>query len=162
MFPDLAIHFGENLADQEKGRFPKKLKSLIEVLYVLQVKVQVLIFNMNFSLLRSVFLDQFTNFGKNLGDQVKDRPPKKLKSLIEVPYVALLKVQFPGFNMNLFSSPQCDPSPSSPLRENFGDQVKGCSQKKNKIVDRASLSSAPESTSSKLQYETCLFSVACS
>ena len=54
--------------------------------------------------LRSLFLEQFIHFGKNWGDQVKDRSPKKVKSLIEVPYVALLKVQFLSFNTNLFSS----------------------------------------------------------
>ena len=80
MFPDLVIHFGETLADQVKGRFPKKLKSLIEDLYVLQLKEQAVIFNMNLSLHRSVFLDQFTNLGKNLGDQVNDRSTKKVKS----------------------------------------------------------------------------------
>ena len=98
----------------------------------------------------------------NLGDQAKDRSPKKVRSLIEIPYVALQKVQFPSFNINLFSSPQRDPSPSSPFWGNLGGQVKGRSQKKAKIVDRASLSSAPESTCSKLQYDPFLFSVACS
>ena len=81
-----------------------------------------------------MFLDQFINFTKNLGDQVKDCSPKKLKSLIEVPYVALLKVQVPSFNMNLFSSPQRDPSPSSPFRGSLGDQAKGRSQKKLKSL----------------------------
>ena len=37
------------------------------------------------------------------------------------------------------------------FEETLGDQVKGRSQKKAKIIDRASLSSAPESTSFKLQ-----------
>ena len=97
-----------------------------------------------------------------MGDQVKGRSPEKVKSLIEVPYVALLKVKFPSFNMNLFSSQQRDPSPSSPFRGNLGDHVKGRSHKKAKIFDRASLSSAPEGTNSKLEYEPCLFSVACS
>ena len=46
--------------------------------------------------------------------------------------------------------------------KNLGDQVKGGSQKRGKIVDRASLSDAPESTCSKLQYEPFLYSVACS
>ena len=76
-----------------------------------------------------MFLDQFINFGKNLGDQVKDRSPRKVKSLIEVLYVAHLKEQFPSFNMNLFSSPLRDPSPSSPFWGNLGDQVKGRWQK---------------------------------
>ena len=66
-----------------------------------------------------MFLDKFIHFGENLEDQVKDRSPKKVKSLIEVPYVALLNVQFPSFNMNLFSSPSHDPSPCSPFRGNL-------------------------------------------
>ena len=79
--------------------------------------------------------------------------------MIEVPYVALLKEQFPSYNVNL-----------SLLRRvilarvlHFGkiwDIRKRVVRKKGKIVDRASLSSALESRSSKLQYEPCLFSVA--
>ena len=57
-----------------------------------------------FSLLRSVFLDRVIHFGEILGDQVKGRSPKKLKSLIEVTYVAHLKVQVLSFNMNLIFS----------------------------------------------------------
>ena len=72
-----------------------------------------------------MLLDKFIHFGENLGDQVKDCSPKKVKSLIEVLYVALLKLQFPSFNMNLFSSP----SPSSPFRGNLSDEVKGRSLK---------------------------------
>ena len=64
--------------------------------------------------------------------------------------------------MNLFSSPYRDPSLSSLFRGNLGDQVKGRSKKKAKIVDRSSLSSSPESACSQLQYEPFLFSVACS
>ena len=59
---------------------------------------------LSFSHLRSVFLDWDINFGEILGDQEKDRPPKNLKSLIEVPYVANLKVQVVSFNMILISS----------------------------------------------------------
>ena len=55
-----------------------------------------------------MFLDQ----GENLGDQVKNRSPKELKLLIEVPYVAHLKVKVLIFNMNLFFSPQYVPRPS--------------------------------------------------
>ena len=57
-----------------------------------------------FSLLRSVFLDRVIHFGKILGDQVKGRSPKKLKSLIEVPYVAHLQQQVLSMNMNLIFS----------------------------------------------------------
>ena len=52
-----------------------------------------------------MFLYPVTDFGKNLGDQVKGLSQKKLKSLIEVPHVAHLKVQVTRFNMNLISSP---------------------------------------------------------
>ena len=43
--------------------------------------------------------------GKNLGDEENCRSLKKPKSLIEVPYVAHLKVQVLSFNMNLIFSP---------------------------------------------------------
>ena len=46
MFLDRAIHFGETLGDQVKGRSPKKLESLIEVPNVVHVKVQVLSLDM--------------------------------------------------------------------------------------------------------------------
>ena len=46
--------------------------------------------------------------------------------------------------------------------ENLGEQVKGSSNEKAKIVDRGSLCKAPESTGSKVQYDPYLFSVACS
>ena len=44
-------------------------------------------------------------FRGNLGDQVKGRLPKNLKSLIEVPYVAHLKEQVLSFNKNVIISP---------------------------------------------------------
>ena len=105
MFLDQVIHFSKNLGDQAKNRSPKKLKLLIEVPYVAHLKVQVLIFNMNFFLRRSMFLDRVIHFGKNLGDQGKCYSPKKLRSLIEVTNVAHLKVQVVSFNMNLIFSP---------------------------------------------------------
>ena len=67
------------------------------------MKVQVLSFDMNHFSLRSVFLDRVIHLGKFLGDQVKGRLPKKLKSLIEVTNLAHLKVQVVSFNMNLIS-----------------------------------------------------------
>ena len=39
--------------------------------------------------------------GENLGDEVNCHSPKKLKSLIEVPYVAHLKLQVLSFNIKL-------------------------------------------------------------
>ena len=109
-----------------------------------------------------MFLDQFINFGKNLGDQVKYRSPKKEKSLIEVPCVALLKVQVLSFNMNLVSSPLHVPRPSYPFRGKIGRLGKASFTEKAKIVYRGSLCIEPESTGSKVRYEPYLFSVACS
>ena len=69
------------------------------------LNVQALSLNMNLFLLRSRLLDRVIHFGENLGNQVKGHSSKKIKSLIEVPCLALLKVQVPSFNMNLFYSP---------------------------------------------------------
>ena len=55
----------------------------------------------SFSHLRSVFLDRVIHFGEILGDQVKGRSAKKLKSLIEVPNVVYVQVHVLGFNMIL-------------------------------------------------------------
>ena len=46
MFSDPVIHFGDTLGDQENGRSPKKLESLIEVGTVSRGKVHVLSFKM--------------------------------------------------------------------------------------------------------------------
>ena len=73
--------------------YTEKLKSLIEVPYVALLKVQVPSINFNLISSCSVFPDRVIHFGENLGDQVKGHFPKKLNSLIEVPYVALLNVQ---------------------------------------------------------------------
>ena len=85
--------------------FTEKAKSLIEVPYVVDVKVHVLSFNM---ILISSPLPLPTPsypYRGNLGDLVKGRSPKKLKSLIEVPYVAHLKEQVLSFNKNFIFSP---------------------------------------------------------
>ena len=118
MFLDQVIHFGKYLGDQVKGRSPKELKSLIEVPYVALLNVQALSFNVNLFLFCSVFLDRVIHFGKNVGDQGKCRSQKKLRSVIEVPYVVhvkehvlgsltcvYMKVQVLSFNMNLIFSP---------------------------------------------------------
>ena len=91
------------MRDQVKRRSPKKLKSLIEVPYVAHLKVQVLSSIRTLSLLHSVFLDQVIHFGKNLGDQVKDRSPKNLESVIEVPNVVHVREHVLSFNMILIS-----------------------------------------------------------
>ena len=54
---------------------------------------------------RSVFLDRVIHFGETLGDQVKGRSPKKLKTVIEVPNVVHMIVHVLNFNMILISSP---------------------------------------------------------
>ena len=46
VFLHRVIHFGENLGDKVKGRPPKKLKIILKVPYVCQVKVHVYCFNM--------------------------------------------------------------------------------------------------------------------
>ena len=97
---------GNFMGDQVKDRSPKKLKSLIEVPYVAHLKVQVLIFNMNLIISPQRVPRPVIHFGKNLGHYLMGRLPKKLKSVIEVPYVAQLKIQVLILNMNLFYSPQ--------------------------------------------------------
>ena len=109
-----------------------------------------------------MFLDQVIHFGEYLGDQVKGRSPKELKSLIEVPYVAHLKVQVLSFNMNLIFSPYRVPRPGYPYQKKNWRSGKGSFHEKAKIVDRGSICSAPENAGSKPQCERFLFSVACS
>ena len=112
--------------------------------------------------LRSVFLDRVIHSGENLGDQVKDRSPKKLKSLFRVPYVVHLKVQLLSFNMILISSPLHVPRPSYPFWGKFGRSGKGSLTGKVKIVNSSSFCTARESTGSKLQYVPYIISVVCS
>ena len=81
-----------------------------------------------------MFLDRVIHFGKILGGQVKGRSPKELKSLIEVPNVAHLKLQVLSFNMNLMFSPWRVPRPGYPFRSKFGRSGKGSFPEKAKIV----------------------------
>ena len=93
------------MVDQVKGRSPKRLKSLRKVSNVAHVTVQALSLNLNLVFSPySVPRPSYTFF-KCLGDQVKGRSQKELKSLIVVPYVALLNVQALSFNVNLFPFP---------------------------------------------------------
>ena len=115
-----------------------------------------------FSLLRSVILDRVIHFGENLRDQAKSDSPKKLKSLIRVPYVPHVKAQILSFDMILISSPWRVPSPSYPFRWNFGRSGKGSFSEKAKIVNWGFECSLRESTYSKLQNDPYLISVACS
>ena len=109
-----------------------------------------------------MFLDRVVHFGKNLGEQVKGRSPKKIKLLIAVPYVAQLIVQVLSFNVNLISSPYRVPRPSYPFRGKSGRSSKWSITEIAKIVDRGSVCNLSERTCSKLQYDPYLISVACS
>ena len=94
-----------------------------------------------------------------MGDQVKVRLPKKLKSLIEVLYVLQVKEHVLSFNMILISSPQRGPRLSYPFPGKFGRSGKGSFTEMAKIVDKGSQCSTLESTGCKLESEPCLFSV---
>ena len=157
------LSFSEKiLGEQVKGRSPKKLKLLIADPYVAHLIAQVLSFNMN--LISSPQRDPRPNysFGECLGDEENCRSPKKLKSLIEVPYVAHLKLQVLNFNMNLIFSPQRVHRPSYPFPGKFGRSGKGSFTEKANIIDKGSQCSTLESTGCKLESEPCLFSVECS
>ena len=65
---------------------------------------------------------------------------RKLKSLIEVPYVTRLKVQVLSLNMNLISSRQRVPRLSYRFPGKFGGTGKGSFTEKAKIVDKGSVS----------------------
>ena len=125
------------------------------------LKVQVLRFNMKLISSRQRVPRPSYPFRGKIGDQVKGRSPKKLKSLIVVLYVAYQKIQVLSCIMNLISSPQQAPRPSYPFRGKFGRSGKGSFTEKAKIVQRVSLCIALEKTCSKLQYDAYLISVAC-
>ena len=74
------------------------------------------------------------HFGKNLGEQVNGRSPKKLKSLIEIPSVVHLKVQVLSFNMNLCLFRSAFLDQVIRLRENLGDEENCRSPKKQKSL----------------------------
>ena len=59
-----------------------------------------------------MLLDRVGNLGENVGEKVKGHPTRKLKSLIEIPYVTRLKVQVLSLNINLISSLERGPRPS--------------------------------------------------
>ena len=99
---------------------------------------------------------------KNLGYQVKGPLTIKAKILYRNSLCIEVKERILTFDMILILSPQRVPGLSYLFPGKFGRSVKGSFIEKAKIVDRGSLSSAPESTGSKLQYEPHLFSVSCS
>ena len=67
-----------------------------------------------------MFFDRVINFRETLGDKVKGRSPKGLKSIIEVPKVVQEKEHVPNFNMNLISSQERVLTPSYPFLGKFG------------------------------------------
>ena len=67
-----------------------------------------------------MFVERVTHFGETLGDQVKGRSPKKLKSLIEVLNLVHVKVHLLSFNMFPFSSQLHVLTPSYPFSGKFG------------------------------------------
>ena len=164
-FPKWTTRSWNTLPSRDKDHFEawkKKIKSLIEVPYLAHLKVHVLSFNMNvFPSPQRVPRPSYP-FWENFGRSGKGLFAEKLKSLIEVPYVAHLKVQVLSFNMNLIFSLQRVPRPGYPFRYKFGRSGKGPFTEKDKIGDRGSTCSAPDNTGFKPQYELILFSVACS
>ena len=66
-----------------------------------------------------MFLDRVIQFGEALGDQLKGRSPKKLKSLIEVPNVVHVKVHVLSFNMIVISFQKRGLTPSYPFLGQF-------------------------------------------
>ena len=67
-----------------------------------------------------MFLDRVIHFEETLGDQVKGRSPKNLKSLIEAPNVVHVKVHVLSFNMILISSQWRDITPGYPFSRESG------------------------------------------
>ena len=107
-----------------------------------------------------MFQDIVIYFRGSWVDQVKVRSPKKLKLLIAVPNEAHLKVHILSYNIILMASPSRVPGRNCDFLEKFGRTGKGSFTEKAKIIAKGSLSSAPESTGSKLHYEPHLFTVA--
>ena len=79
-----------------------------------------------------MFLDRVIRFLETLGDQVKGRSPKKLKSLIKVPNLVHVKVHVLSFYIILISSPYRVLTPSYPFRQDLGDKGRVRSPKKLK------------------------------
>ena len=81
-----------------------------------------------------MFLDRVIHFGETLGDQVKGRSPKKLKSLIEVPNAVHVKVHVLSLNMILSDLRSAFLHRVIHFGENLGDMVRVRSPKKLKIL----------------------------
>ena len=82
-----------------------------------------------------MFLDRVIHFGDTLGDQVKGRSPKKLKSLIEVPNVVHVTVRVRTEDLSLGSATRRGLTPSYPFRMKLGSKGKGSFTEKAKIVN---------------------------
>ena len=99
-----------------------------------------------------MFLDRVINSGEALGDQVKGRSPKKLKSLIEDPNVVHLLVHVLSLNMILISSQYRVPRPSYAFRRSFRRSGKFSFSEKAKNFNNVSLSMPSESTCFQCEY----------
>ena len=97
-----------------------------------------------------------------MGDQVKGRSPKKLKSLIEAPNAVHVKVHVLNFWMLFLSSHTRIPGPYYLFLKAFLRNVKESFTEKLGTVNGVSQVSQRESTCSRLQYVPNLISVACS
>ena len=115
-----------------------------------------------------MFLDRVIHFGEPLGDQVKGRSPKKLKSFIEVPNVNRGSQCSP--RESICSKLQYDPYLISVARSytelSISEKIwaisKGSFSEKAKNFNRGSLSMLSECTCFWLQYHPSIISVACS
>ena len=106
-----------------------------------------------------MFLDRALHFGENLGDQVKGRSPKKLKSLIEVPNVVHVKINVLSFNtilMTLITYAYRIRRPSCPLWGQFGSTGIGSTHEEAIIVYRGSPCQGTDSTRYNVHYDLCL------
>ena len=92
-----------------------------------------------------MFLERVIHFGETLGDHLKGRSPKNLKSLTEDPNVIHVKVHVISFNMILISSQKDVFTPSYPFWEKLGNKEEGSPSEKNKNFNRGSISTPSES-----------------
>ena len=91
MFINEVIHFGNNFGRSVKASFTEILKPFIEVPSVARLNIQVPSITMILIAAPGRVQDRVVPFGKKLGEQVKGRSPKELKSLFEVPNVVHMK-----------------------------------------------------------------------
>ena len=81
-----------------------------------------------------MFLDRVIHLGETLGDQVKGRLPKKVKSFIGVPNVVQVKVHVLSLNKILIASSLRVLGPSYPFRRILERQGNVSFSDKTRIV----------------------------